>query len=150
MGVLMASTRVYVNEGMAHDLWVSTTWALNPFDLKESIRRNFKTRRIRPHRYSSQGSKQPVDADREENAEHGALPHHLGFFPLKDAIEIDRAGTPRKDGKDYLTADAEVLKRGKIAFADNCASCHSSKTAKPDAGRLSAAKAGMERSCLAR
>ena len=39
MSILMASTRVYVNEGMAHDLWVSTTWALNPFDLKESIRR---------------------------------------------------------------------------------------------------------------
>jgi hypothetical protein len=52
-------------------------------------------------------------------------------FPLKDAIEIDRAGTPRKDGKDYLTTDADVLKRGKIAFADNCASCHSSKRPNP-------------------
>ena len=36
----MASTRVYVNEGMYHDLWVSTTWALNPFDMKESVRAN--------------------------------------------------------------------------------------------------------------
>jgi hypothetical protein len=42
MSILMASTRVYVNEGSAHDLWVSTTWALNPFDIKESIARNFK------------------------------------------------------------------------------------------------------------
>ena len=42
MGVLMASTRVFVNEGMMHDLWVSTTWALNPFDIKESIRRKFE------------------------------------------------------------------------------------------------------------
>jgi hypothetical protein len=41
MSILMASTRVYVNEGSGHDLWV-TTWALNPFDLEQSIRRDFK------------------------------------------------------------------------------------------------------------
>ena len=52
-------------------------------------------------------------------------------FPLKDAIESDQAGTPRKDGKEYLTTDADTLKRGKIAFADNCASCHSSKRPNP-------------------
>ena len=52
-------------------------------------------------------------------------------FPLKDAIEIDRAGTPRKDGKDYLTTDADTLKQGKIVFADNCASCHSGKRPNP-------------------
>ena len=40
--ILMASTRVYVNEGSAHDLWVSTTWALNPFDIKERFARDFK------------------------------------------------------------------------------------------------------------
>ena len=42
MGLVMASTRVYVNEGMMHRFVVSTTWALNPFDIKESIRTNFK------------------------------------------------------------------------------------------------------------
>jgi len=52
-------------------------------------------------------------------------------FPLKDAIEIDRAGTPRKDGKDYLSTDADTLKQGKIVFADNCASCHSGKKPNP-------------------
>jgi hypothetical protein len=30
-------------------------------------------------------------------------------------------------GQDYLSDDQEVLNRGKLAFADNCASCHSSK-----------------------
>jgi hypothetical protein len=30
-------------------------------------------------------------------------------------------------GQDYLTTDPAVLRRGKIAFADNCAQCHSSK-----------------------
>ena len=71
-------------------------------------------------------------------------------FPLKDAIEIDRAGTPRKDGKNYLTTDAETLKQGKIVFADNCTSCHSGKRPNPMPAELSAAKAGMERARLAR
>jgi hypothetical protein len=35
-------------------------------------------------------------------------------------------------GKAYLTNDTEILKRGKLAFADNCATCHSSK--RPPAG----------------
>src|ERR1700738_1923303 len=29
MGLLMASARVFVNEGMMHDLWVQSTWAVN-------------------------------------------------------------------------------------------------------------------------
>ena len=41
MGLVMASSRVYVNERV-FDLWSSTTFALNPFDLKGSIRRNFR------------------------------------------------------------------------------------------------------------
>ena len=35
-------------------------------------------------------------------------------------------------GKDFLTKDETVLTRGKLVFADNCASCHSSK--RPPAG----------------
>src|SRR6266550_480798 len=46
-------------------------------------------------------------------------------FPLEDAIEAEGRGS--KNGKDYLTTDADVLRKGKIAFADNCARCHSSK-----------------------
>jgi len=30
-------------------------------------------------------------------------------------------------GSDYLTADAETLRRGKVVFAERCARCHSSK-----------------------
>ena len=55
------------------------------------------------------------------------LSTHDGF-PLKDAIEAEGKGG--KNGKDYLTTDADVLRKGKIAFADSCARCHSSK--KPD------------------
>src|SRR5438270_5879951 len=55
------------------------------------------------------------------------LSTHDGF-PLKDAIEAEGKGS--KNGKEYLTTDADVLRKGKIAFADHCARCHSSK--KPD------------------
>jgi hypothetical protein len=52
------------------------------------------------------------------------LPNLAAFFAkasgpmyLKDA----------PGGQNYLTTDQEVLNKGKLAFADNCAGCHSSK-----------------------
>jgi hypothetical protein len=50
-----------------------------------------------------------------ENAE--AFLKTIGPMPLKDA----------PDGGSYLTANAETMRRGKLAFADKCARCHSSK-----------------------
>lgn len=47
---------------------------------------------------------------------------HLKSFRLEDA----------PGGKDYITKDEAVMTRGKIVFAENCASCHSSK--QPPAG----------------
>ncbi|MDB5334651.1 MAG: hypothetical protein JWN70_270, partial [Planctomycetaceae bacterium] len=55
------------------------------------------------------------------------LSTHDGF-PLKDAVEAEGKGG--KNGKDYLINDAAVLRQGKVAFADHCARCHSSK--RPD------------------
>jgi hypothetical protein len=49
---------------------------------------------------------------------------------LAEAREVERPGITPKHGRDYLSFDAEMLHRGKIAFADNCARCHSSK--RPD------------------
>src|SRR5215831_13678455 len=48
-------------------------------------------------------------------------------YTLKDAREAAGDGKTSKNGQDYLTSDEAVLRRGKIAFADNCAQCHSSK-----------------------
>jgi mono/diheme cytochrome c family protein len=48
-------------------------------------------------------------------------------YPLKDAQDAPRDSKTPKSGRDYLTTDPAVLRRGKIAFADNCAQCHSSK-----------------------
>jgi hypothetical protein len=131
MSLLMASARVFVNEGMMHDLWVSTTWALNPFDLKESLRRNFE-----PGEFDLIGTARK-DPNSPWMQTERRMPNMALFlstydsFPLKDAKEAEQNGKPHKDGKDYLTGDAEVLKRGKIAFADNCAACHSGKRPDP-------------------
>src|SRR5258708_15952888 len=41
MGLVVAATRVYVNEGSGYKDWVPT-WALNPYDLKGSQEHGFK------------------------------------------------------------------------------------------------------------
>ena len=131
MGLLMASTRVYVNEFMMFDLWSSTTFALNPFDIKESIRKNFK-----PGDFDLIGTVRK-DPNSPWMLTEKRMPNMALFlstwdsFPLADAMEIEREGKVTKNGKDYLTTDAAVLTRGKIAFADNCATCHSSKRPNP-------------------
>lgn len=127
MGVLVASTRVYVNEGCMHGLWVPSTWALNPFDIKESIRKNFE-----PGEFDliSTARKDPNSPWMQTELRMPNMALFLSThdsFPLADAKEPEGSGKRGKDGKAYLTASADTLMRGKIAFADNCARCHSSK-----------------------
>ena len=131
MGVLMASTRVYVNEGMMHELWVSSTWALNPFDIKESIRRGFKTGDFDLINTARKDPNSPWMQTEKRMPNMALFLSTYDSFPLKDAKEVEQNGVPHKDGKDYLTTDAQVLTRGKIVFADNCAACHSSKRPNP-------------------
>ena len=128
MSVLMASTRVYVNEGMMYDLWVSTTWPLNPWDLKESIRRNFKTGEFDLIGTARKDPNSPWMITEKRMPNMALFLGTWDSLPLASAKEAEREGKPKKDGKDYLTTDPEVLTRGKIAFADNCARCHSSKS----------------------
>jgi hypothetical protein len=128
MSVLMASTRVYVNEGMMYDLWVSTTWPLNPWDLKESIRRNFKTGEFDLIGTARKDPNSPWMQTERRMPNMALFLSTYDSLPLASAKEIERDGKPKKDGKDYLTTDPAVLTRGKIAFADNCARCHSSKS----------------------
>jgi len=48
-------------------------------------------------------------------------------------------------GPAYLTSDADVLRRGKVAFADKCVRCHSSKQPPADIGADPAKVAGWFR-----
>ncbi len=48
---------------------------------------------------------------------------------LKTATPLKLASAP--GGEKYLTASAEVVRQGKVVFADSCAVCHSSKQPPP-------------------
>jgi cytochrome c5 len=141
MGLVMASTRVYVNEGSYHDLWVSSTWALNPFDIKESIARKFKPGEFDLINTARKDPNSPWMQTEKRMPNMALFLTTYDSFPLKDAKEAEQNGKPQKDGKDYLTSDADTLKRGKIAFADNCTSCHSSKRPNPTPNDPEAQKA---------
>src|SRR5215467_4843377 len=126
MGLLMASARVYVNEGMMWQTWVHTM-AINPFDLKESMARNFTTKEFD---LIGEVRKDPNSPWMQTEKRMPNMATFLGThdsYPLKDAQEAPRGGKALKSGQDYLTTDPAVLRRGKIAFADSCAQCHSSK-----------------------
>jgi hypothetical protein len=126
MGLLMASSRVYVNEGMMWQTWLKTM-ALNPFNLKESVARNFATKEFD---LIGEVRKDPNSPWMQTEKRMPNMATFLGTYdsnPLKDAQEAPRDGKTPKSGRDYMTTDPAVLRRGKIAFADNCAQCHSSK-----------------------
>ena len=126
MGLLMASARVYVNEGMMWNTWVHTM-ALNPFDLKGSMARNFATKEFDLIGEVRKDPNSPwMQTERRMPNEITFLGTH-DSYPLKDAREVSREGETTKSGQDYMTTDPAVLRRGKIAFADNCAQCHSGK-----------------------
>ncbi len=124
MGLVIAATRVYVNEGSGYKDWFPT-WALNPYDLKGSRDRGFKQSEfdiLGKIRKDPDSSWMKTEVRMPNMALY--LSTHEGF-PLRDAVEAEGRGT--KNGKDYLTTAPDVLRRGKIAFADSCARCHSSK-----------------------
>ncbi|MBD2495907.1 hypothetical protein [Nostoc sp. FACHB-280] len=105
-GVATASLRVYVNIGMCGDYWLKLHEAMlgrtpqRPFDI-ETARKNCEGWR--------QTEARMADAE--------AFLKTIKPMHLKDA----------PGGDAFLTKDEKVLERGKIVFADTCASCHSSK-----------------------
>lgn len=106
VGVPRASERVYINIGSCSDYWLTLHDPLlgrtpqKPFDIETA---------------SKTCEFWPKTAARMTNAE-------AFLKTIKPMRLVDAPG-----GDTYLTQDQAVLKRGKIAFADTCASCHSSK-----------------------
>src|SRR5262245_36145222 len=142
MGLVIASSRVYVNEGMMWQTWVHTM-ALNPLDLKESIARNFTTKEFDLIGEVRKDPNSPWMQTERRMPNLATFLSTYDSYPLKDAQEaapeaaattVGQAIRPQgaahdskapKSGQDYLTNDTDVLRRGKFAFADNCAPCHS-------------------------
>jgi hypothetical protein len=117
MGLVMASVRVYVNEGLMHKDWYST-WPINLFDLKSSLKRHLATQEFDIIGKERKDPNSPWVQTEKRMPNMATFLMSYDSFPLKEA----------KDGASYLSHDESLLKEGKIAFAENCASCHSSKS----------------------
>ncbi len=106
IGIAGASLRVFVNIGMCSDYWITLHDPVNgrtrqkPFDMAYA-RANCADWRATEARMA--------------NAE--AFLKTMKPLHLRDA----------PGGAAAITTDAAMLQRGKIAFADKCAQCHSSK-----------------------
>jgi len=107
IGIAGAALRVYLNIGMCGD------YALTLHDPIEGVRR----------------PQQPFRMDRAREVcedwrnTEARMPAAEAF--LKTLAPLHLADAP--GGRSYLTASPEVLKQGKLVFADTCAVCHSSK-----------------------
>ncbi|MBC7712199.1 MAG: hypothetical protein H7177_02610 [Rhizobacter sp.] len=123
MGILMASARVYVNEGMMHKEWYNS-WPVNPWGITKSIVRGFK-----PAEFDIIG-KWRKDPNSPWMQTERRMPNMASFLMSYDSFPLKNA----KDGVKFVPKDDKVLNKGKIVFAENCASCHSSKM--PDANLL--------------
>jgi hypothetical protein len=107
IGLEGAALRVFVNIGMCGDYWttlhdpiIGVRHPQQPFDIEHARAtcQDFRNTEAR-------------------------IPAAVAF--LKTATPLHLADAP--GGMTYMTQDAEVLRRGKIAFAGRCAGCHSSK-----------------------
>ncbi len=107
IGTAGASLRVYVNIGMCSDYW---TTLHDPISGTKMAQKPFRIVLAR---------KDCPDWSATEARMAGAEAFLKTVQParLKDA----------PGGEQYLTKDAEMLRRGALAFAEQCARCHSSK-----------------------
>jgi hypothetical protein len=105
-GVANASLRVYVNIGMCGDYWTTLHEPLRgrtpqkPFDIEKARKECEDWRQTEARMADAEAFLKTIK------------PMHLADAP---------------GGEAFLTKDEAVLKRGKIAFAQSCATCHSSK-----------------------
>jgi hypothetical protein len=117
IGIPGATIRVFVNIGMYHQHWLQQHNAMiglmpqKPFDIATA----------RKHSTFWLATEQKLD-------NIAAFFTKIQPYRLAEAVEKGQ-----NIGQSYLTQDEEVMKRGKIAFAENCATCHSSK--QPPAGK---------------
>ncbi|SEM71978.1 hypothetical protein [Nitrosomonas marina] len=107
VGVLGALNRVYLNIGLFSEEWLTHFYPV------------IGTQKITPIRIAdAQKNSSYWNATEDQTAD-------MAIFFLVSASPDDLKDAP--DGENYLSADNDVLDRGRIVFAENCAACHSSK-----------------------
>jgi hypothetical protein len=107
IGVAGASLRVYVNIGMCGDYWITL------HDPVIGVKRTQQP-------FDMEHARATCEDFRNTEARMAAAEAFL-----KTLTPLHLADAP--GGAAYLTKAPDVLGRGKLAFADKCASCHSSK-----------------------
>ena len=112
IGIAGASLRVYLNIGMCGDYQMTLH---DPIDGVRTPQQPFDMDHAR------------AECEDWRNTE-ARMPAAEAF--LKTTAPLQLADAP--GGHAYLTASEDVLRQGKLAFADSCAGCHSSK--QPPAG----------------
>lgn len=107
IGVLGALARVYLNIGEFHQEWLTHFSPMVGFKPQTPIEVKVM---------QANSTYWLAGQERVGN---------LAKFFVKAALPTNLADAP--GGQDFLPKDAGVVARGKVVFADNCASCHSSK-----------------------
>jgi hypothetical protein len=108
VGILGALNRVYINIGAFSEEWLLH---FNPIVGGKPI------------------SPIPISVSRANSSAFAATENQTmneALFLLKASQQLDHL-RDAPGGAKYLTANQQVLTRGKIVFAENCARCHSSK-----------------------
>ena len=118
IGIAGASLRVYLNIGMCGDYSVQLH---DPIDGVKKSQEPFDMARAR------------AECEDWRNTE-ARMPAAAAYLTTLTPLHL--ADAP--GGSAYLTAGQDVLRQGKIAFADKCALCHSSK--QPPAGTTETAR----------
>jgi hypothetical protein len=111
VGVPGATLRVYINIGMYSQYWLTRHMALVGLTPQEPFQ---------------------IGVAQKNSvywlATQGKVINVAKFFMRLRPLHLEDA----PGGKEYMTQDPAVLKQGKLVFAENCATCHSSK--RPPAG----------------
>jgi len=127
IGVAGASLRVYLNEGMCVDEWVKHHDLIDGLTPQTPISRDYMFANCK-----------------EYQATAARMPDAAAFLKTQHPLYLKDA----PGGAAYLTTDAAQLTQGKIVFADNCATCHSSKQPPATVTTAAARKAWFRNSVL--
>lgn len=115
VGVPGATIRVYVNIGLFSEYWLTCHKPLlgirhqQPFEIEKAQKNSVYWQ---------------ATEDRLKNI--ATFLSSLRPMPLAEAKWRDRDGKERS-GAEWITNDQNVMRQGKLVFAENCAQCHSSR-----------------------
>jgi hypothetical protein len=127
IGIAGASLRVYLNEGMCVDEWVKHHDLFEGKTAQTPVSRQYLFDNCKAYRDTA-----------------ARMPDAAEFLKSQKPLYLKDA----PGGASFVSTNADVLRAGKIAFADNCASCHSSKQPPAEMTRPSERQAWFRQSVL--